>query len=161
MKFLIILALNLATGLGLALAAPQPKSEIELETQAQVLKRVDDNGTGGNCGQYNPSPDKQCYCSGAIGGRGPAWSGSSDACDEWAGKTIASGSKVEFTRWNPTNKMIFNIYNGCDWEYTVNPDNCKSEFQQLNNYCEWSWDTHKGGWWNMPCATIGFDVNAR
>jgi hypothetical protein len=29
MKFLNILALNLATSLGIALAAPQPKSEIE------------------------------------------------------------------------------------------------------------------------------------
>ncbi|KAJ5466427.1 hypothetical protein N7530_010214 [Penicillium desertorum] len=115
---------------------------------------------GGDCGQYSPDPSKQCFCGGTVG-RGPAWSGSSNACDEWSGQVIPSGSKIEFTRWNPTNKIIFHIYNGRDWQYTVNPDNCKSVSQELIDCCEWTWDTHKGGGWNMPCASIGFYVNAR
>jgi hypothetical protein len=49
---------------------------------------------------------------------------------------ISSGSIAEFTRWNPTNKMIFHIWNDCNWEYIVSPDDCKGEFQHPINYSD-------------------------
>ncbi|GAQ05334.1 hypothetical protein ALT_2655 [Aspergillus lentulus] len=115
-------------------------------------------GAGVNCNQWYEN--KYCYCSGAISNRGDSYWGSQDFCNTHKFKNFRNG-ELYTVKWLPTVKIEYWVTNTCDHDRYVG-DNCGAIFLDLIDWCEWSWETAKGGHQHFDdCLWFRFDVNGR
>lgn len=127
---------------------------------AEELERRNGEGTSGNCNQVYD--EKVCWCGGAISGRNNVWDGFVDACGDAAGKTLEGKGEHYWERIiNPTKKIDYYVRNLCDEPVTIDEDDCRGKFEGLINWCEWTWDSHKGGYWDHECLSWVYDTNSR
>lgn len=130
-----------------------------------VIQR-DGTGTGLACDQWNGEEKKQCYCSGAIVGRDDVFRGFDAFCDKISvdkdGPGVKGNTFAEYTNWLPTQRIEYRIHNTCGDTYTVKRDDCGTNFVRLVDWCEWTWLTHKGGWYDVSsCIRFEYDANTR
>lgn len=72
----------------------------------------------------------------------------------------AKCSKASHKRPTGGNTVKLHVQNkGCDHDATVDLDTCEKTYYDLEKYCGWSFDSHKGGWHDTECFQYWFDVN--
>ncbi|KAL2277134.1 hypothetical protein FJTKL_00264 [Diaporthe vaccinii] len=99
---------------------------------------------------------------GAISGRNNVWDGFVDACGDAAGKTLEGKGEHYWERIiGPARKIDYYVRNLCDKPVTIDEDDCRRKFEGLINWCEWTYDTHKGGYWDHECLSWVYDTNSR
>ncbi|KAF2276661.1 uncharacterized protein EI97DRAFT_432905 [Westerdykella ornata] len=118
-----------------------------------LVKRID----FGTCDAWHDN--KYCYCLGAVSSRGDSYWGSQDFCN--ANKFKNFRGDLYSVKWLPTVKIEYWVTNRCDHDRYVG-DNCGEIFLNLIDWCEWPFQTAKGGHQQFDdCLTFRFDVTGR
>lgn len=98
-----------------------------------------------------------------MAGCGNDWDGFNGACGDTAGVNL-DGKGDEF-HWDkiigPVRKIDYYVRNLCNKPVIIDGDDCCSKFIDLMNCCEWTWDTHKGGYWDHECLSRVYAPNRR
>lgn len=78
------------------------------------------------------------------------------------GPSVWGHTEIYSVKWLPTVKIEYRIRNYCDHDYWAERHHCGALYMELINWCEWTWESHKGGFWDIDnCIRYEFDVNGR
>lgn len=61
----------------------------------------------------------------------------------------------------PVRKIDYYVRNLWDEPVSIDGDDCRSKFDDLMNWCEWTCDTQKGGYWDHECLSWVYDTASR